>query len=71
MTSVGKWADWYHGLEKPWPYGETTSYEIGAAWLAKCALTGDWVCGAGWFGRWFPSNGTGVSTELPLRCAAP
>jgi hypothetical protein len=43
MTNVGKCAAWYQGLEQSWPYGETTSYEIGAAWLADCALTEDWV----------------------------
>jgi hypothetical protein len=43
MTNVGKWAAWYQGLEEPWPYGEASSYEIGAAWLADCALTEDWV----------------------------
>ena len=54
MTNVGKWADWYQGVEKPWPYGETTSYEIGAAWLADCALTEDWGCGAGWLRTLMP-----------------
>lgn len=54
MTNVGKWVDWYRGLEKPWPYGETTSYEIGAAWLADCALTEDWGCGAGWLRTLIP-----------------
>jgi hypothetical protein len=48
MSNVGKWADWYQGCESPWPYGETTSYETGAKWLAGCALTEDWGCGAGW-----------------------
>ena len=33
---------------------ETTSYEIGAAWLAECARTEDWGCGAG-----------GLSTLIP------
>jgi hypothetical protein len=54
MTNVGKWADWYHGLADSWPYGETTSYEIGAAWLADCALTEDWGCGAGWLRTLIP-----------------
>jgi hypothetical protein len=54
MTNVEKWAAWYQGLEEPWPYGETTSYEIGAAWLADCALTEDWGCGAGWLRTLIP-----------------
>ena len=56
MTNVGKWTAWYQGLEEPWPYGETTSYEIGAAWLADCALTEDWGCGAGWLRTVLPSD---------------
>jgi hypothetical protein len=48
MTNVGKWAVWYQDLEAPWPYGDTASYHIGSEWLAECALTEDWGCGAGW-----------------------
>ncbi len=48
IVNEGKWADWYQGVEKPWPYGDTTTYEIGAAWLDGCALIEDWGCGAGW-----------------------
>lgn len=49
MSNVGKWTDWYRDLGgEPWPYGDTTSYEIGAAWLQSCALVEDWGCGAGW-----------------------
>lgn len=35
-------------MSEPWPYRDTTSYEIGAAWLAACAPIEDWGCGAGW-----------------------
>jgi hypothetical protein len=55
-TNIGKWAAWYQGLEGPWPYGDTTSYEIGAAWLAGCALTEDWGCGAGWLRTLIPPD---------------
>jgi hypothetical protein len=48
MTNVGKWAVWYQGLVGPWPYGDTTSYEIGVAWLDGCAIIEDWGCGSGW-----------------------
>ena len=55
-TNVGKWAAWYQGYEGPWPYGDTTSYEIGAAWLAGCALIEDWGCGAGWLRTLLPPD---------------
>jgi hypothetical protein len=55
-TNIGKWAAWYQGLEGPWPYGDTTSYEIGAAWLAGCARTEDWGCGAGWLRTLIPPD---------------
>jgi hypothetical protein len=48
MTNVGKWTAWYQNSQEPWPYGDTTSYEIGATWLAGCTLTEDWGCGTGW-----------------------
>jgi hypothetical protein len=54
MSNVGKWAAWYQGTEGPWPYGDTTSYEIGAAWLAGCALIEDWGCGTGWLRTLLP-----------------
>jgi hypothetical protein len=54
MTNVGKGTGWYWDLEEPWPYGETTSYKIGASWLASCALTEDWGCGAGWLRTLIP-----------------
>jgi hypothetical protein len=53
-TNVGKWAAWYQDLEEPWAYGDPTSYEIGAAWLAGCALIEDWGCGAGWLRTLLP-----------------
>jgi hypothetical protein len=50
-TNTGKWTAWYQDLEAPWAYGDPTSYEIRAAWLAGCALVEDWGCGAGWLER--------------------
>ena len=70
MTNVGKWTAWYQGLEEPWPYGETTSYEIGAAWLADCARTEDWGCGAGWLSTLIPPDRyRGVDGTPSPRCA--
>jgi len=56
MVNEGKWADWYQGVEKPWPYGDTTTYEIGAAWLDGCALIEDWGCGTGWLRTLVPPD---------------
>ena len=53
-TNIGRWAAWYQGLEGPWAYGDPTSYEIGAAWLAGCPLVEDWGCGAGWLRTLLP-----------------
>jgi hypothetical protein len=53
-TNAGKWAAWYRVRDGPWPYGETTGYEIGAAWLGGCARTEDWGCGAGWLRTLIP-----------------
>ena len=39
ISTVGKWAAWYQACERPWPYGDTTSYEIGAAWLGSAIIT--------------------------------
>lgn len=56
MVNVGKWADWYQGAREPWPYGDTTSYAIGAAWLERCALVEDWGCGSGWLRTLVPPD---------------
>jgi hypothetical protein len=56
MANVGKWADRYQGGGEPWPYGETTSYEVAAAWLEPCALVEDWGCGAGWLRTLVPPD---------------
>lgn len=56
MTNMGKWTVWYQNLEAPWPYGDTTSYEIGAAWLAGCRMIEDWGCGPGWLRTLIPPH---------------
>jgi hypothetical protein len=55
-SNIGKWAAWYQDLEEPWAYGDPTSYEIGAAWLAGCTLIEDWGCGAGWLRTLLPPD---------------
>jgi hypothetical protein len=70
-TNVGKWAAWYQGLDEPWPYGDTTSYEIGAAWLAACAMIEDWGCGAGWLRTLIPPDRyRGLDGTASPRCDA-
>jgi hypothetical protein len=70
MSNVGKWSKWYEGLEEPWPYGDTTSYELGAAWLAECALVEDWGCGAGWLSTLIPvGRYRGIDGTASPRCA--
>ncbi|MEV4360914.1 hypothetical protein [Nonomuraea sp. NPDC049625] len=48
MSLVGKWDSLYAGIIEPTPFGETTTYEIGARFLADCAEIEDWGCGRGW-----------------------
>lgn len=56
MTNVGRWADWYEDVAEPEPYGLTATYELGAAFLAACALVEDWGCGTGWMRQHFPEG---------------
>src|ERR1700722_11100627 len=44
---VGRWDQWYAGLDAASPYGDVRSYEVGAAFLADCELVEDWGCGKG------------------------
>jgi hypothetical protein len=70
VTNVGKWTSWYQGTEEPWPYGDTRSYEIGAAWLTNCALTEDWGCGAGWLSTLIPPERYRGIDGTPSPCCA-
>lgn len=50
LTNLGKWDGWYRGLkDEPQAYGDTTTYDLGALWLADCPFVADWGCGKGWF----------------------
>jgi hypothetical protein len=70
-TNLGKWAIWYQDLEAPWAYGDPTSYEIGAAWLAGCALIEDWGCGTGWLRTVIPPERyRGLDGTASLFCDA-
>lgn len=50
-SNVGRWNARYAGLTEVEPYGDTATYEIGARFLADCALVEDWGCGKGWLRR--------------------
>lgn len=54
MSNVGKWDNWYRGLDvsEPQPFGDGTTYHMAAEWLADCSTIGDWGCGKGAFRNW-------------------
>lgn len=56
MSAIGRWAGWYEDVSEPVPYGLTVTYELGAAFLADCALVEDWGCGTGWMRQHFPEG---------------
>ena len=53
-TNLGKWDHWFAGLDEPQPFGDDTTYKLGARFLADCDLIEDWGCGRGWFRRFVP-----------------
>lgn len=44
---LGKWDTWFVGIEAPEFFGDTTTYALGAEWLADCDVVEDWGCGKG------------------------
>jgi hypothetical protein len=55
MSNAGKWESWYAGVHDRRPYGDTITYEVGAAFLSDCATVEDWGCGAGWMRQFVPA----------------
>jgi hypothetical protein len=57
MSNVGKWDNWYHGLQvdEPQAFGDQTSYRMAGEWLEPCDTVGDWGCGKGAFRHYVPS----------------
>lgn len=53
MTALGRWNTW-NDTDEPVPYGDTTTYGLGADWLANCDLVEDWGCGRGWLTTLIP-----------------
>lgn len=58
MSNVGKWDGWYkelkEGVPSSYKYGETSTYQIGADFLADCETIEDWGVGGGGFLRFCP-----------------
>lgn len=50
MSNLGKWDQWYAGLDinEPEAYGDITTYEIAAEYLDGLDIE-DWGCGKGYF----------------------
>lgn len=58
MTNVNKWDNWYKDLAtspSSFRYGETLTYQLGAAFLSDCTTVEDWGTGAGGFKRFMPN----------------
>lgn len=48
---LGKWNAFYAGVEKPFPYGDVTTYKKAIDFLEDgCEIIHDWGCGAGFAG---------------------
>jgi hypothetical protein len=63
MSMIGKWDGWYKGIgEAPtaFRYGDTITYQLGAAFLIDCPEVEDWGCGPGGFRRFYRGKYTGV-----------
>lgn len=52
--NLGKWDRWYVGATRQQAYGDVTTYELGAEFLAPCTTVEDWGCGYGWFAKHLP-----------------
>lgn len=46
MSNVGKWTSGHAGHTEPYCYGDSKTYEVGAAWLDGLSIE-DWGCGLG------------------------
>jgi hypothetical protein len=49
--SLGQWDRIYGLCTEHEPYGDDTTYRIGADRLSQCELVEDWGCGKGWMRR--------------------
>ena len=44
---MNEWDRHHAQLTEPLPYGDPTTYERAAEWMAPCELVEDWGCGGG------------------------
>lgn len=63
MSNVGRWDHIYEGVDAPIPYGDTTTYKIGADFLRGCTTIEDWGCGAGWFRTCISADSTYIGVD--------
>ena len=54
-----KWDQFYKGVEDMRPYGDSTTYALGADFLKGLSVE-DWGCGLGWFSRFHEGPYIGV-----------
>ena len=50
-SNVGLWKDWHTTVK---PFGNTSTYELGAEWLKDCQLVEDWGAGSAWLTEFIP-----------------
>jgi hypothetical protein len=64
VSNVGKWNDWYQGLQPGQEnialYGEALTYRMAAAFLADVEDVEDWGCGKGGFRLFCQSKYKGI-----------
>jgi hypothetical protein len=64
MSNVGKWDNWYRGVDPTTPssfrYGDTITYRMAAAFLADVSEVEDWGCGTAGFKRFYRGKYVGV-----------
>jgi hypothetical protein len=54
-ANTGRWESMYRDETNQRPYGDTTTYELGARWLVGLDVE-DWGCGLCWMKRYFPAK---------------
>jgi len=52
-SNLGKWNNWYAGIDGAAAYGDTASYQMCADHLQDCVAVEDWGCGKGWMRQFF------------------
>ena len=56
MSSVGLWDRHYAMQTEPTPYGNSSTYQIVADWVADCASIEDWGCGPAYLKQFCSSS---------------